>query len=135
MTVSTQFRDDLRGEEKARIAEIIWGASIPTPSILLALFFSLSLSLCDFASSFRSTLHVLLRLPSRDRNPRYARFASTPRPIICCFRSTIFDRSISGIERLKVRSDKSAETVFFNSLISPFCHHSWKLKEISRIFL
>lgn len=42
MTVSTQFRDDLRGEEKARIAEIIWGASIPTPSILLALFFSLS---------------------------------------------------------------------------------------------
>lgn len=83
-----------------------------------SLFLSLSLSLCDFASSFRSTLHVLLRLPSRDRNPRYARFASTPRPIICCFRSTIFDRPTSGIERLKARSDKSAETVFFNSLIS-----------------
>lgn len=50
MTVSTQFRDDLRGEEKARIAEIIWGASIPTclplfyysRSLFLSLFLSLS---------------------------------------------------------------------------------------------
>lgn len=63
MTVSTQFRDDLRGEEKARIAEIIWGASIPTPSILLALFFSLSLPLrfrlllsIHFARPFTSSL-------------------------------------------------------------------------------
>lgn len=48
MTVSTQFRDDIRGEEKARIAEITWAASIPTPSILLrrsVVFLSLSLSL------------------------------------------------------------------------------------------
>lgn len=123
-------------EARRRLASRrLYGARPFQLPLFYSLSFSLSLSLCDFASSFRSTLHVLLRLPSRDRNPRYARFASTPRPIICCFRSTIFDRPTSGIERLKTRSDKSAETVFFNSLISPFCHHSWKLKEISRIFL
>lgn len=55
MTVSTQFRDDLRGEEKTRIAEIIWGASIPTCFLL---FCSLSL----FLSLFPPSLGLLLSI-------------------------------------------------------------------------
>lgn len=47
--------------------------------------------------SFRFTFVVFLFLSSlsRDREPRYARFASAPWTIICCFRSrgTIFNRS------------------------------------------
>lgn len=76
-------------------------------SLSLSLLLSLSLSffvphdrsflVFGMSPSFRFTFVVLLFLSwlSRDREPRYARFASAPWTIICCFRSrgTIFNRS------------------------------------------
>ena len=108
-----------RREDSRSIAEIIWAASILTCfsifrpllslSLSLSLSLLLSLSLSFFVPhdrsflvfgmlpSFRFTFVLLLFLSSlsRDREPRYARFASAPWTIICCFRSrgTIFNRS------------------------------------------